>query len=92
MSSDSGSTTNFRAFEDGYKPLLYLHQLANTWYSFAAYAASKAALNQALRVGTPDSFLSRLFTLVFTADTGTAFSGRTKPQRQWNDDIGHASR
>jgi len=33
MSSDSGSTMNFRAFEDG----------------FAAYAASKAALNQALR-------------------------------------------
>ncbi|MCJ1421021.1 hypothetical protein MMC32_007383 [Xylographa parallela] len=33
MSSDSGSTTNFRSFEDG----------------FAAYAASKAALNQALR-------------------------------------------
>ncbi|MCJ1476508.1 hypothetical protein MMC13_005174 [Lambiella insularis] len=33
MSSDSGSATNFRAFEDG----------------FAAYAASKAALNQALR-------------------------------------------
>lgn len=33
MSSDSGSALNFRAFEDG----------------FAAYAASKAALNQALR-------------------------------------------
>ncbi|KAL8681235.1 MAG: hypothetical protein Q9186_002613 [Xanthomendoza sp. 1 TL-2023] len=33
MSSDSGSAINFRAFEDG----------------FAAYAASKAALNQALR-------------------------------------------
>jgi NAD(P)-dependent dehydrogenase (short-subunit alcohol dehydrogenase family) len=34
MSSDSGSTTNFREMEDG----------------FAAYAASKAALNQMLRV------------------------------------------
>lgn len=34
MSSDSGSAANFRAFEDG----------------FAAYAASKAALNQGLRV------------------------------------------
>jgi NAD(P)-dependent dehydrogenase (short-subunit alcohol dehydrogenase family) len=34
MSSDSGSTAKFRAFEDG----------------FAAYAASKAALNQGLRV------------------------------------------
>lgn len=33
MSSDSGSTNEFRAFEDG----------------FAAYAASKAALNQMLR-------------------------------------------
>lgn len=33
MSSDSGSTTNFRSFEDG----------------FGAYAASKAALNQSLR-------------------------------------------
>jgi NAD(P)-dependent dehydrogenase (short-subunit alcohol dehydrogenase family) len=33
ISSDSGSTTNFRSFEDG----------------FAAYAASKAALNQGLR-------------------------------------------
>ena len=33
ISSDSGSTTNFRAFEDG----------------FGAYAASKAALNQGLR-------------------------------------------
>jgi NAD(P)-dependent dehydrogenase (short-subunit alcohol dehydrogenase family) len=33
MSSDSGSTMNFRSFEDG----------------FGAYAASKAALNQALR-------------------------------------------
>lgn len=33
ISSDSGSTQNFRDFEDG----------------FAAYAASKAALNQALR-------------------------------------------
>lgn len=33
MTSDSGSATEFRAFEDG----------------FAAYAASKAALNQALR-------------------------------------------
>ncbi|KAL9119979.1 MAG: hypothetical protein Q9187_003466 [Circinaria calcarea] len=34
MSSDSGSAAEFRAFEDG----------------FAAYAASKAALNQTLRV------------------------------------------
>jgi hypothetical protein len=34
MSSDSGSAANFRAFEDG----------------FAAYAATKAALNQGLRV------------------------------------------
>ena len=33
ISSDSGSTTNFRSFEDG----------------FGAYAASKAALNQGLR-------------------------------------------
>jgi NAD(P)-dependent dehydrogenase (short-subunit alcohol dehydrogenase family) len=33
ISSDSGSTANFRSFEDG----------------FAAYAASKAALNQGLR-------------------------------------------
>jgi NAD(P)-dependent dehydrogenase (short-subunit alcohol dehydrogenase family) len=33
ISSDSGSTTNFRDFEDG----------------FGAYAASKAALNQMLR-------------------------------------------
>ncbi|CAO1604516.1 hypothetical protein XANCAGTX0491_008069 [Xanthoria calcicola] len=33
VSSDSGSATKFRAFEDG----------------FAGYAASKAALNQALR-------------------------------------------
>jgi len=37
MSSDSGSTTNFREMEDG----------------FAAYAASKAALNQMLRVSGP---------------------------------------
>lgn len=37
MSSDSGSTTNFREMEDG----------------FAAYAASKAALNQMLRVSSP---------------------------------------
>jgi NAD(P)-dependent dehydrogenase (short-subunit alcohol dehydrogenase family) len=36
MSSDSGSAARFRAFEDG----------------FAAYAASKAALNQGLRVST----------------------------------------
>jgi NAD(P)-dependent dehydrogenase (short-subunit alcohol dehydrogenase family) len=36
MSSDSGSAANFRDFEDG----------------FGAYAASKAALNQMLRVHT----------------------------------------
>jgi len=40
MSSDSGSTTNFRETEDG----------------FAAYAASKAALNQMLRVRSPFCF------------------------------------
>ena len=40
MSSDSGSSTNFRETEDG----------------FAAYAASKAALNQMLRVRSPFRF------------------------------------
>jgi NAD(P)-dependent dehydrogenase (short-subunit alcohol dehydrogenase family) len=42
ISSDSGSMTNFRGFEDG----------------FAAYGASKAALNQMLRVG---HFFRRFF-------------------------------
>ncbi len=50
MSSDSGSTAEFRAFEDGYgeQSFEWLHVL-NCHHRFAAYAASKAALNQMLR-------------------------------------------
>ena len=51
MSSDSGSTAQFRAFEDGYGMLFISKQFgAELVDRFAAYAASKAALNQALRV------------------------------------------
>jgi hypothetical protein len=49
MSSDSGSATNFREMEDG----------------FAAYAASKAALNQMLRVCPLGSFSIKLGLLTF---------------------------
>lgn len=54
MSSDSGSATNFRDFEDGYAKAVMpscqamLNEACLS--SFAAYAASKAALNQMLRV------------------------------------------
>ena len=51
MSSDSASAAEFRAFEDGC--VLFeqvVDQLLNLFSRFAAYAASKAALNQALRV------------------------------------------
>lgn len=52
MSSDSGSTRRFLSFEDGYDSTNTQRptQKANTT-RFAAYSASKAALNQALRVG-----------------------------------------
>lgn len=51
MSSDSGSTGDFRAFEDGYDDIgSSLDLILNNQYRFAAYAASKAALNQMLRV------------------------------------------
>ncbi|GAB1214732.1 hypothetical protein ATERTT37_003901 [Aspergillus terreus] len=50
MSSDSGSTRRFLSFEDGYDSTNTQRptQKANTT-RFAAYSASKAALNQALR-------------------------------------------
>lgn len=55
MSSDSGSAINFRAFEDGCGTLGLSEDTTrdadSESRSFAAYAASKAALNQALRVG-----------------------------------------
>ena len=51
MSSDSGSTSDFRAFEDGYETVDFVHEIVLRVHSrFAAYAASKAALNQMLRV------------------------------------------
>ena len=52
MSSDSGSATSFRAFEDGYRfvQVQRCPGVRLTRASFAAYAASKAALNQSLRV------------------------------------------
>ena len=53
MSSDSGSATDFREFEDGYARYSHAKVLSNAkacLSSFAAYAASKAALNQMLRV------------------------------------------
>lgn len=49
MSSDSGSATEFRV-EDGYEKTVAMLNVLNLCYSFAAYAASKAGLNQMLRV------------------------------------------
>ena len=49
MSSDSGSATEFRV-EDGYANFDARMTFLNCWHRFAAYAASKAALNQMLRV------------------------------------------
>lgn len=54
MSSDSGSATEFRV-EDGYEKINAMLNFLNSYYSFAAYAASKAALNQMLRVDIPSS-------------------------------------
>ena len=53
MSSDSSSASRFLSFEDG-SGLLLLQSLflLKDEHSFAAYASSKAALNQALRVGS----------------------------------------
>lgn len=54
MSSDSGSATDFRDFEDGYVRNSCHARMSSyaeaSLSSFAAYAASKAALNQMLRV------------------------------------------
>ena len=51
MSSDSGSANDFRAFEDGYGIAIFAIALdLKVRPRFAAYAASKAALNQMLRV------------------------------------------
>ena len=54
MSSDSGSAQNFREMEDGYvsKGAEGSHDfeiVLTAIRSFAAYAASKAALNQSIR-------------------------------------------
>ena len=50
MSSDSGSHGNFRKMEDGYIWLPFSGSADLILSRFAAYAASKAALNMAVRV------------------------------------------
>ena len=51
MSSDSGSQGDFREHEDGFVDLIAIYgQRIITANRFAAYAASKSALNMAIRV------------------------------------------
>jgi hypothetical protein len=80
MSSDSGSAQNFREMEDGYafdECFMVDATMLMRLRSFAAYAASKAALNQMLRVGTVSSNTSILSLFTRTVVSKRSWNGAT---------------
>ncbi|CRG91170.1 short chain dehydrogenase/reductase family oxidoreductase [Talaromyces islandicus] len=72
MSSDSGSTGNFLSFEDG----------------FAAYAASKAALNQVLRHMAEELKRKKSKTIILALHPGEVATDMSKIDISWEIDGG----